>query len=103
MFGLSRSHPGEIALDTFQDLPSDAWELARFWVTSERSFVSVGFLKQWAPELLGSLLIECVHNAAASYASLGTIPEDEALARIWRGIDDERQRLVETEINNDQA
>jgi hypothetical protein len=99
MFGFSKRHPGEIGLDVFPDLPRDALELARFWVGSERSFVSVGRQNAWSPELLGSLLIECVHTAAATYASGGIMSEDEALPRIWNGIDQERERLQTREYN----
>ncbi len=99
MFGLTKPHPGEITLKAFPDLPSDAWELARFWISSERSFVSVGRYEQWTPELLGSLLIECVHTAAATYAEAGSMTEQEALQRIWNGIDQERDRLKAQELN----
>jgi hypothetical protein len=99
MLGFHKAHPGEIGLNVFADLPKDAWELARFWVTSEKSFVSVARRENWTPELLGSLLIECVQNAAASYASSGSMSENEALERIWLGIDRERARLSPQEQN----
>jgi hypothetical protein len=93
MFGRARPHPGEITLGVLQGLPEEAWELARFWVTSERSFVAVGRTKGWSPELLGSLLVECVHTAAAGYAGAESMTEAEALQRLWRGLDEERARL----------
>jgi hypothetical protein len=99
MFGLSKRHAGEIGLDTFANLPADAWELARFWVSSEKSFVSVARQERWSPELLGSLLVECVYTAAAGYASSGRMSENEALQRIWSGVDQERDRLNSQELN----
>jgi hypothetical protein len=97
MFGTRRTeaHSGEIPLrPTFPNLPDDAFELARFWVNSERSFVAVGRPQQWDPELLGSLLVESVHTAAVAYAEQNGMPQDEALSRIWRGFDEERERLA---------
>lgn len=97
MFGLQKRHSGEIGLSVFANLPQDAWELARFWISSDQSFVSVAHQEKWKPELLGSLLIECVHTAATSYALSGGMSESEALERIWSGIDQERQRLNQQE------
>ena len=93
MLGFHKLHPGEIELGVFSDLPKDAWELARLWVGSGKSFVSVARQKNWEPELLGSLLVECLHTAAVSFASSGAMSEEEALKRMWSGIDQERQRL----------
>jgi hypothetical protein len=90
----SKPHPNEIALtDVFSDIPDDAFELARFWMNDKRSFVAVGRPKEWNPELLGYLLVECLHTAAAAYAQQSDMSEKEALGRIWAGIDEERGRL----------
>jgi hypothetical protein len=97
MFGARRTeaHSGEIPLrSTFPNLPDDAFELARFWVNSERSFAAVGRPQQWDPELLGHLLVESVHTAAAAYSQQTGMSEEEALGRMWRGIDEERERLA---------
>ena len=98
MFGRSQqaSHPGEIPLrETFPNLTADAVELARFWVNGERSFVAVGMQREWPPELLGSLLVESVVTAATAYAAQSGLSEDEALARMWSGFDEERGRLAQ--------
>ena len=88
------AHPGEIPLQpTFPDLSDDAFELARFWVNTRKSFVAVGRPQKWQPELLGHLLVESLHTAAAAYAQQTGMSEDEALSRIWRGVDEERERL----------
>ena len=98
MFGLTRRsqpHPGEIPIfEICPDLPVDAFELARFWVNSERSNVAIGLPDRWEPELLGSLLVESVHTAAAAYAAKSKMSEQEALNRIWSGFEEERERVA---------
>jgi hypothetical protein len=101
MFGRARPHDGEIALSVLQDLPATAQEVARFWVSSERSFVAVARAPEWTPELLGSLIVECIYNAAATYAFDGAMSEDEALERLWNGFDKERARLRTTHSSED--
>ena len=88
-------HPGEIPLKGHSGLSDDYTELARFWVSGEqgRSYVLTAVEQQWSPELLGSLLVESVHTAAAAYAARDGITEQEALRRIWNGLDDERAAL----------
>jgi hypothetical protein len=94
MLGLEKAHPGAITMSkVFPDLPKDAFELARFWVTGERSFVAVGRPERWSPELLGSLMVESLHTAAQIYAAAGEMSEAEALERLWHGFDEERERL----------
>jgi hypothetical protein len=87
------SHSNELPLQVIPDLPSDATELARLWVNSERSFVAVAYPEKWTPELLGSLLAESAHTVAAAYAAETDLSEEEALTAIWRGFDQERERL----------
>ena len=97
IFGRVKGHPGELPLNVLADLPGDACELARFWVTGERAYVVVGRSERWGPELLGSLLVECLHVAAAGYAAQEAMSESEALERMWRGLDEERLRLGSSE------
>jgi len=94
-FGKKLEHPGAVALDERFGLPRDAFELARFWVSPEaaRSYVLIGYQERWTPELLGALLVESVHTAAAAYAARTNMSEGDALQRIWHGFDDERERL----------
>jgi hypothetical protein len=93
--GKRDAHPGEISLGAvFPDLTEDATELARFWVNSERMSVAVGFQREWQPELLGSLFVEGLHVAAAAYAAQTELSEEEALSRLWSGLDEERKRLA---------
>ena len=94
MFGRSLAHSGELSLEVLGEIPADAFEVARFWVNTERSFVAVGRPEGWNPELLGSLLAECLQTAAAAYAGSGGMTEAEAAARLWQAVDDERTRLT---------
>ena len=94
MFLRAKPHPGEIPVPAaLPGLPGDAWEVARFWVDGERSYVAIGRQQGWSPELLGSLLVESVRTAAATFATSGDISEEEALQRLWKGFDDERSNL----------
>ncbi|EAT09895.1 DUF5076 domain-containing protein [Sphingobium sp. 10 DY56-G10] len=94
-FRKKAEHPGAIRISDNSELGAGAFELARFWVNPDegRSYVLVGMLDKWRPELLGSLLTESVCTAAQAYAAVGQISEDEALRRIWQGFDEERARL----------
>ncbi|MEG3153559.1 DUF5076 domain-containing protein [Sphingomonas sp. RB1R13] len=98
MFSFLRSgkgHPGEILLrPSFPNLTDDAFEVARFWVDKDRSFVAVGYPEGWQPELLGSILVESIHTAAVAFSAQTGMSEDEALQRIFDGFDIERANLV---------
>ena len=87
-------HSGEISLEALPALTSDAFEMLRLWVNSERSFVAVAYKKEWQPELLGSLLVEGFYTAAGAVAAQTGMTEGEALQRLWRGFDEERERLA---------
>ena len=87
------SHPNELPLEVISDLPPDAVELARLWVNSSRSYVAVGYPDRWTPELIGSLLVESAYTVATAYAAQTEMSEEEALKGIWRGFDEERERL----------
>jgi hypothetical protein len=89
----SEARSGEISLETLPDLTADAFEMARLWVNSERSFVAVAYKREWPPELLGSLMVESMHTAAAAVAAHTGLTEGEALERLWCGFDEERERL----------
>lgn len=90
-----QEHPGAIRLEGHRGLTDDFFELARFWVSAEqgRSFCLVSQMDHWSPELLGSLLVECVEMAATGYAAHAGVAEADVLRRIWQGFDEERARL----------
>jgi hypothetical protein len=91
------SHSNEIGLESLPDLTPDAFEIMRFWVNSSRSFVAVAYRQEWTPELVGSLLVEGFYTAAAGVAAQTGLTEQEALRRLWRGFDEERERLAHAE------
>ena len=94
MFGWRRPHKGELPVLSAGPLKDDAWELARFWINGDRSLVVTGVQERWQPELIGSLLMECVRTAATSYAHSGKMTEGEAWERILKGLDEERGRMA---------
>ncbi|MBY0392057.1 MAG: DUF5076 domain-containing protein [Novosphingobium sp.] len=105
MFGLRRGHAGEITLDALPALPADAVEMARFWVSARegRSYVATSTYTQWAPELLGSLLVEAARTAASGFATATGMTEMEAFAQIMKGMDAERAGLASEGNRDDQA
>ena len=89
-----KPHPGAIQMQEVKpDLPADAVEIARLWVSSDRSFVAVAHQREWSPELLGSLFVECLLTAADACAAACDMSVEEALTQLWKGVDDERLRL----------
>ena len=90
---LNQAAFGEIPLDDWPELASGYAELARFWVSSERAFTLVSPSVTDSPALLGSMLVECVETAADAYAEMGGVTRNEALAELWRGFDEERERM----------
>jgi hypothetical protein len=90
----SRKHEGELDILPFSELQPDSFELARLWVSSERISAFVAYKPEWPPELLGSLLVETIYTAAAAVAAQLGLDEEEARDRIWRGFDEERERLA---------
>ena len=105
MFGLRRGHAGEITLDALPSLPADAVELARLWVSPNagRSYVATSAYQDWAPELLGSLLVESARTAASGFAKASKMTELEAFALIMKGMDAERAGLASEGIRDDKA
>ncbi len=93
MFGRRPEHPHSIPLAGHEGLGEQYREIARFWVSADRSFVLVAPDVVPSPALLGSLLVECLHTAAAGYAAAGNISEEAALSELWKGFDEERSRL----------
>lgn len=90
----AKRHEGELAIEAFNDLAPDSFELARLWVSSERVNAFVAYKTEWPPELLGSLLVETIYTAATAVAAHTGLNEEQARDRIWRGFDEERERLA---------
>ena len=95
MFGRKPANTNELPLSIFATLPSNATEVARLWLTPDQSYVAVGYMEGWTPELLGSLLIECARSAAVAFAARSDVSEVEALTEIVRGMELERERIAD--------
>jgi hypothetical protein len=50
------------------------------------------------PAGFGAALVDCIRQAARSYARAVNIDETDALARIWQGVDAERGRRTDSPI-----
>ena len=95
MFRRKGPAANELPLSLFSDLPSEATEVARLWLTSRRSYVLVGHMVGWTPDLMGSLLIECARTAAVAFASRFDMSDAKAFEEIMRGMDEERARMAD--------
>jgi hypothetical protein len=70
---------------------TDSVEIARLWVTNRGPstvFINAGPLAD--PVMFGMLLADTAHHGAKAYAQQYGISEEEALSRIWQGLDLER-------------
>ena len=84
--------PIPIDLAPFAGMLDDAREFLRVWAKQDGP-VSV-FVNPRPigpdPAAFGAALVDCVRHAAMAYAKVTALSEEEALARIWEGIDAER-------------
>ncbi|WP_430443407.1 DUF5076 domain-containing protein [Sphingorhabdus contaminans] len=94
--------PVPIDLVPYQDLIGDSREFLRVWakeggpVTCFINPVPVG----GDPAGFGVALVDCIRHGAKTWARATGISEAEALARIWEGVDAERNNPTDiiTEI-----
>jgi hypothetical protein len=86
------SDPGNaIKLGKPERLGEDSYEIARLWVTHNGpSTVYINAHTLRDPALFGMLLADTAHHGARAYAAMYGIAEEEALAKIWQGLDSER-------------
>ena len=79
-------------LKDFNDVLSDAGEFLRAWKTPEGMTVSFVDPRPVGadPALFGIALLDVIEAAARTYARAVQISEDEAFARIWAGIESQR-------------
>lgn len=79
-------------LKDFTDVLSDAGEFLRAWKTPEGMTVSFVDPRPVGadPALFGIALLDVIEAAARTYARAVQISEDEAFARIWAGIESQR-------------
>ncbi|MEM8724909.1 MAG: DUF5076 domain-containing protein [Pseudomonadota bacterium] len=89
MFG-KKSNPNAIDVDGF-DFLKDSVEVARLWVENEgpaTCLIQPDRLEQ--PEAFGLLIVDTIRHGARAYAQCYGMTEEEALERIWQGVDMER-------------
>ena len=91
MFGKKKGHPGAISIDEY-DFLDNSVEVARLWVEHEgpaTCLIQPDRLQQ--PEMFGLLIVDTIRHSARAYAQCYGMSEEEALRRIWAGVDMERQ------------
>jgi hypothetical protein len=91
-------HKNQIRMNPAAPLSDDSYEIARLWVTDQgpsTAFINARTLPD--PAMFGMLLGDAAHHGARAYAEALGISIDEASARIWEGIDGERDSTGEIE------
>lgn len=95
MFGKKKNggrFDNAIAVDDF-DFLDQSHEIARLWVEDGAGATClIQPDKLELPEMFGMLMVDCVRHGARAYAQAHSISETDALARIWNGLDAERER-----------
>ena len=92
MFGkkTAPAHPGAIDVAGY-DFLAESVEVARLWVENEGPATCLIQPDRLAePEMFGMLMVDTVRHAAIAYSQSLGIPEEQALERIWKGLDMER-------------
>lgn len=84
---------GERQIDvTGFDFLDQSVEVARLWVQNggpATCIIDPSVLNY--PEMFGMLMVDATRHAARAYAQCYGISEDDALGRIWAGLDAERE------------
>ena len=92
MFGRkSGGRAGEIDVSGFGFLDG-SHEFARLWAEPNGPMTCLIEPRALGPDpfLFGMALVDAVQHGAKAYAHALAIPEEQALARIWEGLDAER-------------
>ena len=90
--------PIPIDLVPFSEMLGGSREFLRVWARQEGP-VSVFVNPRPVgadPALFGIAMVDCVRHAALAYANATGLSEKEALARIWQGLDAERNAPTDT-------
>jgi hypothetical protein len=91
MFGRKQgAHPDAISIDGL-DLLDNSVEVARLWVENEGPATCIIQPERLAePEMFGMLMADAIRHGARAFSQCYGMTEDEALSRIWQGVDAER-------------
>jgi hypothetical protein len=88
--------PIPIDLVPFAETLGDSREFLRVWAKDDGTLCFVNPRALGAdPALFGIAMVDVVRNAASTYAKAIGVSEDEALDRIWTGLDAERSAPTE--------
>ena len=81
--------PIPMGLDRFVGMIGGAREFLRVWAKPDGAVVCFVNPVPVGPDpaMFGEVLADCARQAAKAYARAVNIDEDEALARIWQGVD----------------
>ena len=69
----------------------DSFELARIWITNNGP-ATIAIDAAVEPFAFGMLMVDTIRHAGRAYAAQHGVPEGEALAAIWAGLDAERDQ-----------
>ena len=92
MFGRKAGgRAGEIDVSEFNFLDGSA-EFARLWAEPQGPMTCIIEPRALGPDpfLFGMAMVDAVGHGAKAYAHALGIPEEQALERIWQGLDAER-------------
>lgn len=90
--------PVPIDLVAYAGLLDDSREFLRVWTKDDATLSFVNPRPLGAdPALFGIAMVDVIRNAAATYAKATGVPQDQALDRIWMGLDAERGAPAEEE------
>lgn len=92
MFGKKKKSLSEIDVNGF-DFLEQSTEVARLWVEDNGPATCLIQPDKLAePEMFGMLMTDTVRHGARAYAQCYGLSEEEALERIWRGVEMEREK-----------
>jgi len=91
--------PIPIDLVPFAETLGDGREFLRVWAKQGGTLSFVNPRPLGAdPALFGIAMVDVIRNAASTYAKAVGMPEDQALDRIWMGLDAERTAPTEDDV-----
>jgi hypothetical protein len=93
MWGKKRpaAHPAEISIEGYDFLDKSV-EVARLWVEHRGPATCLIQPDRLAePEMFGVLMVDAIRHGARAFSQCCGVSEEEALNRIWQGVDAERE------------
>ena len=102
MFGKKKPLAGEIDVSDY-DFLSKSLEFARLWAEPEAGMTAIIEPRHLGadPFLFGMALVDAARHGAKAYAHALNISEEDAMARIWEGLDAERANPTDDPLQID--